>query len=438
MIVLEEWPLYSDIERIMKAENNGTYHYEITLHSKLHELKAIDVISMDTLSDYERGFADVVKVDALFPMGEFMYKIYPFRDMLEASVEIGGIETRWRVILPNDVLDINADILETTYNVENINEITGQSIQFQLVSLCAEPARMATTEDVFRGKLVEIIPEVFKACLSTIRVNGHPIITEVIMQEPDNDKEYDPFVIESHTPAVDMVAWIQNSYGIYYHGANRYLTFKGDKAYWRIYDLYNPLRYLTEKEKIRCFLVPDSVPCPQMNTWMQEDGVFSFICTTDKSDSTGIDTRLPNRPIGFTYQTADKVVLEDIRLEKGIPYGSVDHVSKQVIFTERPDTVIDKQHSGISNNKFDNLGRQARNWLGTKTVIWHSAQMHYILPGNTLNVYTVDKMDNIVEFKCSILRMRKIVKRESRGVSIDEMKKMTGTIVLTLAILNRL
>lgn len=438
MNILEEFPLYNDIHKIMKAENQGTYNYSLVLHSHLHELDCIDIVSIDVESDYESSYSDVVKIEAIFPMGEFVYHMYPYRDMLEASLDIAGIETRWRVILPNDVLGVSADIYETNYDVEKVNQHTMQTIQMQLVSLWAEPARMATTEDVFRGKLIDIIPNVFKAAMSTIRVNGYPLITKVIMQEPDNKKEYDPFVIESHTPAIDMIGWIQRTYGIYYYGANRYLTFKGNKAYWRIYDLYNPLRYLKEKVKIRCFLIPPTINCPMMNSWMEEDSVFSFICTTGMEDTTGVDRRIPNRPIGFTYQTADKLALEDIKIEHGIPYGSVDHVSKQVIYTKRPDTIIDKGHHSITNNKFDSLSKQVSNWLGTKTIIWHAAQFSYILPGSTINLYTVDKMDLIVEYKCSILRVKKIIKRESPGVTVTEMKKMTATLVITLAILNRL
>ena len=435
---LQEFPLYDDIKKIIDAENNDTYNFSLVLHTFKHELKAFDIISIDVDSDYEKGFSDVIKINATFPMGEFMYYMFPYKDMLEASLDIAGIETRYRVILPNRVLEISPDIYETSLDKEMMNETTTEQIQLQLVALCAEPARMATTEDVFRGKLVDIIPNVFKAAMSTIRVNGHPIITKVIMQDPDNDKEYDPFVIESHTPAIDLVAWIQNSYGIYYNGAGRFLTYEGNKAIWRIYDLYNPLRYKKEKVKIRCFLIPPTINLPMMNTWMEEGSVFSFIGTTGLEDGSSIDSRPPNRGIGFTYQTADKIPVDDVVVKGGIPFGSVDHVSKQVIFTKRPDTIVDKSHKSISNNKFESISSQASNWLGSKTIIWHSAHLHYLLPGSTLNLYTVDKLDNIVEYKCSILRTKKIVKKESSGVSVDEMKMMTGSIVLTLAILNRL
>jgi len=434
----EEYPLWDDIHDIIKAENQGTYHYDLTLHSHSDELKAIDIISIDIESDYVNGYTDIITVVAIFPIGDFVYRMYPYRDMLEASLDIKGIETRYRVILPNNVLKIASDMYETFNDMETLNEFTTHTIEMQLVELAAEPAKMATSEDVFRGKLIDIIPNVFKAALSTIRVNGKKIITKVIMQDPDNDKEYDPFVIESHTSMMGLVSWIQSSYGIYYHGASRYVSFKGNKVYWRIYDICNPLKYENEKHKIRCFLIPPNHKLPMMNSWKEEEDVLSFIGTTPMQDSTGLDSRPTNRPIGSSFQTADKLTLNDIKIDGGYPYGSDDWVSKQVIYTKRPDLLVDKPHDGLTNNKFDAISKQVGNFLGTKTVIWHAAKINHILPGNTLNLYTVDKMDKIVEFKCAILRTKRIINKESAAVSVDEMKKMTCTMVLTLGIMNRL
>lgn len=430
---ITQYRLWPDIEPIMMAGSPQEYEYKAVLHSRNSELEILQIITMDIVSDYISNYTDVIFMRVNLPMGDFIHTILPFKDLLEMELTIGQYSTRYRVILPSDILQYSEDMYKNL-TADDINKESEELITLQLVSLAAEPARMAPVRGVFQGTMDEIIPNIFKSM--DITIDGNSIASKVNMLPADNKKRYNNIVIDTNTPILDVCNLLQATHGVYYRGIGRYLTQSRGLSTWMIYDLYNPLRHnkVDDRAAIRCFLIPAGMTIAHESTWTLENGVFSFYATTALEESKSIDPRPTNRALGFTYNDSAKLSGGDVLVKEGVPYGSTDQVAKRAMLIQRKDDYVDLNRVGTISSKYAATSEVMSNFLDVISIVWHTSMPYHILPGDTLNLYKVDQLGMTIEYPCIILKQHTTLVKSGKGTSNTP---LTPTTILTIGLIDR-
>ena len=154
---------------------------------------------MDLVRDYVNNFGDEITVKVVLPLGTYSYKLYPFRENLEVTIEtetisdFGGKDNkkipveveRFKAVLIGDVPQpVKSGVSDT--NEETANR-TMVELEFQLLERSLEPLRIKVTQGIVRN--VDYF-DLIHGCLGgesfKTLVEGKPSIDGIDIVEFDN------------------------------------------------------------------------------------------------------------------------------------------------------------------------------------------------------------------------------------------------------------
>lgn len=78
---------YPDIKQVITNNTNtGKYGVKVILHTEKLDLSGMIVHTLDEVRDYVNQAATKWMIDVSFPMGTYVYDIYPYRHNLELTI----------------------------------------------------------------------------------------------------------------------------------------------------------------------------------------------------------------------------------------------------------------------------------------------------------------------------------------------------------------
>lgn len=218
----------------------------LILHTERNDFKIERPLHLDIKQDYFNNLLDVITIDCILPLGFYKEEILNYRDKLEISIVTAypdnTVTHRYKFV----IFSTDDKLSSTEYNSISNSDLDSSEmivVKGQCIDLIMIPLKSATTEGIFRDVTVEKLTKGLIAdMLSKIRVGGKPIKYKIIMDKPNNIREYEHLIINSNTKVINIPLTLQEGdYGIYNGGLNTYIIKDKENSY-DIY-IYPPYDY---------------------------------------------------------------------------------------------------------------------------------------------------------------------------------------------------
>lgn len=262
-MILEKSALLEDVEKVLKTHNKKIRHnYRLKLHTTPGDFWASNILEMDLVRDYINNFGDELTIKVVLPLGTYSYKLYPYRDNLEVSIEretiseFGGKDNvkipveieRFKALLIGDVPQpVKTGLVDTN---EETNNHTMVEFELQLIERSLEPLRIKITQGIVRNVTYF---NLIHGCLGgesfKTLVAGKPSIDAIDIVEFDNKELHKHIILPSNTRLASLATFVHTRMGgLYYNGLGQYLQRYRKKMFWFVYPIYDVERY--EKHRV--------------------------------------------------------------------------------------------------------------------------------------------------------------------------------------------
>ena len=85
---IELTPLYQDIKSVIEAPDNGrNIRLEATIHTEKEDFRPLKVLMLQNQRDYYKQTGESFHLVVLMAMGDYTWRLLPFRDHLEISLK---------------------------------------------------------------------------------------------------------------------------------------------------------------------------------------------------------------------------------------------------------------------------------------------------------------------------------------------------------------
>ena len=238
--------------------------YSLMFHTPNEDYNVDNPTSMDILRDYNGNVIDYITLDITFPMGTFIYDIYPNRDHLEFTI-VEFIENkpkseRFKAIVTNNNTGAETSVY-SNMDKEELNKTTKVNITLQLIPLVYDALRTLTVSGVYNYSDVKTCMlssfEISKSKFMINGADGKDIKMSIV--EPNNNRQYRHIKIPPNVNVLDVPFYLQETdygvynanIGVYYQEFNNRVLKKNNKFIW-VYPLYEYTRF--DKEDVKAII----------------------------------------------------------------------------------------------------------------------------------------------------------------------------------------
>lgn len=444
---LEKTPIWAAVRKIFsETQKPVRFAYSAKIHTATEDFDVMKIITIDIVRDYVNKIGDVVMIEFVMPLGDYVKRFYPNRTNMELTIfrkqleEIGEIfkkntpkeSERFKVVfLPNENPQIKGSDLEA-YNQETLDHLDVVTVKLQLLNRSLEPLRIKTTGGNFTNKTNE---EVIRGLLVgeslKVLVDGKPAVDGLDMIKADNQEVQRHTVIPQGTSITSIPSFCQEKMnGVYSTGIGTYLQSHQGKRYWFVYPLYNTKRFNENVKKAIFYVVPSN-RFPGVERSYRESGDTVFITiTTQKAYQDNAETEQMNQGSGFRMADARAFLKKPIAITEDGPTGVRNKLNFEVAFKQRADNLnfapLAKRR--ISSNPFPEFSQIAQRNGGRVDMTWMNSNPSLIYPGMPCK-YIYMEGNTMVQKEGVILFCHTVVQLQGQGILA---KAHTTTSQLTL------
>ena len=428
---IENTALKKDIQWVITAPLAPQYTYEMTIHcSTAKNITPLRIVSIDSLLDFEEGFADEIVLDCMVIREEYDQYIYPNRDALTAtliqrptSVNTDTIDTSRPPIAKQYRLSMkdatNQSVGAGQFMASQPEKYTGLTlspIQFQLIDLAVEQMMLMPVGGIFRKKTPG---EVLKSELTRIShslqgLDAGDSVNGVQMEPtPANTQPREHIVIPHGIRMVDMADHIQaKEGGIYDAGIGCYYQ----RNLWWVYPLYDTTRFAKSRRTLT-IIGCSSTTLPAADATYRVDGDAVTIVANGKvnhlDDS---DQRSINQGNGVRFARAQNLM---DKFTEGTTKGEANSQNIMASFvTQARDS--GKNYAPFSDNRITDNPHQELSKLAKRQgqriqLNWDRADPRLIVPGMPAR-YLYEADDMVYELVGCVLNMQIQTRTDQPGM----------------------
>lgn len=360
-MVVKDSPIQKEIDKIINSDYPvRKYYYIGILHTEVDDINITKVISLDVVRDYEKNFADYIRIAIKVPRGVYSNKIYPFKSNLEFTLYRIGVGesnpssddptpmnsssrmfSRYKAILdPSKLPQVTGQDSEL-HGTQSQDILELLDIEIQLVNRSLEPLRIKTVGGVYKDfNIKQFLTAIISTESNKILVDGKPILDSIDIELENLNKDTVKDLIIPHgTHLYDLPAFLQNKGpGLYSSGAGNYFqTYRGKKT-WFVYPLYNTDRFNTDQVTMIFYNVPRGMPFIE-KTFRYEGNTFYCITTGDIKYNEDGESMYMNKGSGVRSTEAKSFMLKPVILDKEGPKTSRVNLNVEVTQKDRKDNL---------------------------------------------------------------------------------------------------
>lgn len=432
---IENTPLWNDVKAtILSGPKVVKSNYFVMIHTAEADFPILKLIQVEEYCHYEANLGPSMSVHFQLGLGDYTYKLYPFRANLEVSVkkipqkEDGGDDmeedvpvVRYKAVL---TLGMNPEVTGTKIadkDYQTLNTSNLVTVQLDLQDRDFEPLRLKTFPGgTFRNLTVK---DIIYTCLlgesRNVLVDGKPPVDGIDIVDPDNTKRIANLIIPSGMRAAMIPSFLQEkSHGVYNSGLGTFFQRYNGEAFWFVYSLYDPTRFEDDVGRMVIFSVPkDKLPGID-RTYRQDGKIVYVVATGDRSFRDTGNIVDVNEGIGFRMTDAGAMMRKPVIMTEEGPKADRARLNTEVAGRERADGNYFSPVVTQSVNPFIQLSSLAQRQLGRLEIAWENSDPDLIYPGMPIKYVFMDKNEY----------------RECRGVIIG--KYSTTGIIGTASVSN--
>ncbi len=409
---LKNLPFYKDILSVLDNKNITLGNkYTVTISTINDDIPAMSISSIDVIRDYKNAIGDTGFLAIRLPIGDYIYKVYPFKDNLEVTITNTNlttsttITTRYKALVLVGNVDYNAQLLTGESSDSAILKDIAD-IQLQIVERVIEPLRIKTTQGSYRNvKLNTLLNSVLSSESNKILVDGRPILDGIDIVKSDNDKVYKNVTIRSGTEIIDLPEIAQRQLGgIYNSGLGSYIQQYNGKKIWFTYPVYKSTRIKDEKKLLIIYSADSQVLRELDTTYYVDNDVVKIISnkSIDIIDNSGNDKIQSGG--GFRMANADSFMKKPIIIDTdGKIRASKSNLNYEVSIENRNDGLNYAPITKASTNPYVKYSEVLAKTVIRADIPWDNSNMDLLYPGMPCKLMkpignTIKELDGILVF----------------------------------------
>lgn len=416
---IESTALWKDI---MDTIASGPKQTKMDIRAELHTTEAdfvvMKVLEIEQECDYAGNFGPTMFIRFQLGLGDYTYKLYPYRQNLELSIKYipydeqayEEYEKPPEAIRYKAIFDprVNPQVTASrmayqSYDSMNQSKLIEVRLELQMREF--EPLRTKVFKDMtlVNVGIDKLVKTLLKGESDNVQVDGKNACDGVDMVEADNQELIKNVIIPTGMKIALLPSYIQDKVnGVYNAGCGTFFQRYKNKNLWFVYPMFNPARFDTDVDKVVFYAVPEG-RFPAVNRTYKVDGKILYIAITgDKSYIDGAHLVDLNKGVGIRVADANAMMLKPVEITPDGPVGNRARLNTEIASRQRPDGNMYAQTYSASSNPFELYSELAESNLAKVTAVWENSLPELIYPGMPCK-YVFMNQDEYVERKGIIL-----------------------------------
>ena len=392
-------PIWHDVqETILSGPRDIGFGVQVRIHTEKGDFNVLKVLETQESCDYAREFCPSIFMRLYIGMGDYVFKLLPFRDMLEVSVkktkkgenseedpEAAVDSRRYRAVMPSDknMSVTGSRMANMDYNtLQNSNDLV--EVCLELLERNVEVMRVATVPGLVYKDVTpkQLISGLMMGQSQKWKVDGKSAVEAIDLVEPDNSRPMKSALIEANTKIANIPTYIQEKLsGVYATGVGTFLDRFKDKSSWFVYPLYSTKRFDKGGERAVIFSVPEDIMSGLERSYRKAGQVLYIAATGGQSYTDDSQVSDLNAGVGFRQVDARAMITKPVTLTTEGPIADRARLNREVGNRQRSDGVYYAPTVKPSINPFKNYSRVAANQISEVRLTWENSNGDLITPG---------------------------------------------------------
>ena len=404
-------PIDLEIDNILN--NSKEYKangYEFYVSTVNEDIKVLRINDLEIIRDYGINYSDIFNITFTITQGKYNKRIFPYRDNLEGilikKINNKKIISVYKLILHNSEIapegsDVST-ISEDKLDISSFLKVTGQLIEKNVEAL-----RGLITEGIYRKHTLDkVIYKSIHEKTNQIVINGKRFLDYITLLKLDNNKVYDHIIIPSGTNIVDLVPYLQNSYGLYKANTGFYYQkFRDGKYGAFIYPLYRTNIYQTELNIPRLNVINSkrALEAASNKSTFINGLDTNIIIANDNMIINDGESSLMDQGVGIRHTDGTKMMKKPVKIRKDGVYARRAAINREVIAKKRNDGINIARRVSPSENIYKEYSKVSKILSGIVNFTWRFSDPDLIHPAMPVN-FKYQKGNNIIYLQGLILK----------------------------------
>lgn len=446
---IEKTSLWLDIRSVLSSGKKPIkFDYKGMLHTEKEDIAVLKLISIDTVRDYVNKISDHVHVEFQMPLGDYITRLYPYRNNLEFSIKKIELEEvsnakqadvqrnveRYKAIF---LFDQNPNIAASDLNMydsESLNKLDIITVKLDLVNRSIEPLRIKTVSGVFRNvSQKQLIHNLLAGESNKVLVDGKPSTDGIDIVEPDNTKVNQHAIVKSGTHITAIPTYLQQHMGgVYNADIGTYLQTYNNKRLWFVYPLYKLNRFTSNVGKVIFYSLPRERFPGLDRTYSQEGSIIKILVTSERKYKDTADVDYMNHGSGFRMANANSFMKKPVELGPDGPVARRTNLNYEVAIEDRKDGLnyAPVTNNGISSNPFLEYSKVSARNAARIDLVWENSNQDLIYPNMPCKYVFLDK-GKIVELSGVILFVHAYTALQGTGINNNVYRSLSQITIVT-------
>lgn len=414
---IENTPIWSDVQDIIKSDLKPIEDdLKILIHTEKEDFTVIKLLTLDITRNYNGQIGDVIFIQFVLSLGDYVYKLLPFVENLEVTLKTTKLTPVSNQRKSNSVTTVerykaifdfnsnpNFSIGELKrIDYETLNKADLVTVNIQLLDRSVETLRIKQVRGVFKDvNQHQLLHSLISGESKKILIDGKPCLDALDIKEPSNTRNRKHTVIQDGINLVSLPTYLQEKEGgVYNSGLGSYIQKYESKKIMFIYPLYDVNRF--DSKDIRCifYIIPkDKLPGIE-KTFIRKGDTYHILITNDIKLKDAAETDLMNSGSGFKMSDANAYMKKPVQITEDGPVALRSNLNYEVAALERTDGLnyapVTKDQ--ISSNPYNKYSSILFKTLSRLDMVWENADSSIIYPGMPCMITMMDN-DKLVKMK---------------------------------------
>lgn len=409
--IVNTTPLWEDILSVVgSSDKKRNLHVSAIFHTEKEDFPVMKVLLVENKRDYYKSTGEYGAISVYMSMGDYIYRLIPFRDHLEISLKTTCMDDSGKshkdnpptVVRYKALINFNINPFPSSENISNrsiadLNLLPPVTATLELQDRCEELLRLKTLDGSFSNKTTEqILKGAWLHEANKVKVDGKDIVQILQIDPPDNSAVYGNLVIPNGTLLRDIPGFLQEKgKGVYTGGIGSFFQRYNNKPGWFVYPLYKKERFDQDRFKLVIYAVPEG-KMPGMNRTYRTEGKITYIAATGekKMADTSKNTDL-NHGTGFRMPDAEAFMLKPVEIGPDGIKANRRRLVHEVSHRERKDQINSANMQSSSANSFKQYSDVLSREFSAVAVTWENSNPDLLYPGMPVKYVYMDRGEYI-------------------------------------------
>lgn len=454
-LAIESTPIWSDVQDILNSNFTSIdEEIKILIHTEKEDFTVIKLLSLDISRNYNSHIGDVIFIDFVIGLGDYVYRLLPYIENMEVSIKTVKLtpiankkKTDTKIIVDRykALFDYksnpNFSIGEMKrIDSETLNKADLVTVKLQLLDRSVETFRIKQVRGIYSNVTQhQLLHSLISGESRKILIDGKPCLDALDIKEPSNTQKRAHVVIQDGVNLASLPTYLQEKEGgVYNAGIGSYIQRYDNKKTMFVFPLYDVNRFDTKDVRCIFYIIPKNKLPGVEKTILRKGDTYHILITNDVKIKDAAEIDLMESGVGFRMSDAKAFMKKPVQITEDGPVALRSNLNYEVSLFDRGDGLnyapVSKDH--ISSNPFTKYSQILLKTLSRIDMAWENADCSIIYPGMPCMVTMMDN-DKLVKIKGIIQGTHSFKNLQGTAVTGRVYKTIAGITVLSESYRNK-